>query len=126
MLRNREEVETTLKTEIEKSVDKLIKKENPIFVYGGQTSKTTGKRKNEHISTDNRFEKMRIRQIYKTTDPHICKELETFLIQLLDKKFKHNCFNDRNDDGKIANRGGSGRKILNGTETEYKIYIMFK
>lgn len=113
---------------IRKSVkDKINEKisviSNITMIYGGATEQTLKERKNQHIKFDNRFNKMKIRLVHTTTSYKSVKEAEEYLIELLDKKFKKKCINDRNTDGTIAQRGGAG---IHDENVKYKLYIMFK
>jgi len=102
---------------------KISEYSNITMIYGGATEQTLQERKEQHIQTDNRFNSMKIKSIHTATSYKMAKEIEEYLIELLDNKFNNKCINDRNNDGTIAQRGGAGIKE---NHKKYRIYIMFK
>ena len=102
---------------------KISEYSNITMIYGGATEQTLQERKEQHIQTDNRFNSMKIKSIHTATSYKMAKEIEEYLIELLDNKFNNNCINDRNNDGTIAQRGGAG---IQENHKKYRIYIMFK
>jgi hypothetical protein len=101
------------------------------MVYGGITKKSLEERQEEHIQKSKKFDGMRIIEIFtielKSTnarDNNQVKYSENHLIKKLNEKFGKKCINDRNDDGSIAQRGGTG--IDGQVGDMYKLYVMYK
>ncbi len=69
-----------------------------------------------------------IKDITKNTGyKNLIKEIEQYLITELNKKYGNKCKNDKNSDGSISQRGGSGVMVENLQQNDsIKFYIFYK
>jgi hypothetical protein len=127
---------------IDKCFSNFKLEQNKILkIYGGITKDELNERFTEHVK-DNKPEGFNntweiylnkplvIIQINKskfTLEEYkdLISRIEQYLIDQLNKFFGVKCVNDRNEDGTIAQRGGSGIHDLKYGD-EYKLYIFYK
>lgn len=112
--------------------DAQQKNEHFIYVYGGITDQPLETRRRQHIldnqpyGTDNSvlIERLLRLEIKGQQTVDQIKLAENFLINYLDERYPTILRNDRNLDGRVAQRGGAGIDPTIGKE--YFVYVMYK
>ena len=111
------------------------------FIYGGITENTLEERKTQHIRdkqpticnsswiiSKKAITTINIKDVNKVESYRVLiAEIEQYLIDELNKKYGNKCKNDRNRDGTMAQRGGSGVQLKNlQLNDAVKFYIFYK
>lgn len=111
---------------------------NVEFIYGGITENSLKQRRNEHIQkkqikefdetwiiSEKPITTIRILDANKLEYyKKLVADVEQYLINKLNEKYKKQCKNDRNNNGGIAQQGGKGGQI--NLNDSIKFYIFYK
>ena len=111
------------------------------YIYGGITENSFEERKTQHIEnnqpskcdlswviSDKAITTINIKHTSKLEKyKKLISDIEQYLIDELNEKYKNKCKNDKNKNGTIAHRGGAGVQSQNlQVNDAVKFYIFYK